>query len=271
MKWYFIDESITDGERRQGPYSIDEIHEFVNQGKISDSTLVWHSGESDWKTWKEASQALKEDLPPVPPTDEEMLKDTIEALEQIVKENKFRSRKFAGFFVRAFACVVDNLILGFFGGITLLVLSSAGVLDFETVQQATSAYINDPISAESTNKLLSTPGISTFITIWSVAQAIYFIAFQAIFSATPGKMLARIHIETTDGERLTWITSAARYLGSILTQFTLAIYGLGYLIVCIDPKRRALHDWIARTYVVHNTPKGKNDNAKESEGDKEIQ
>ena len=162
MKWYFIDESITDGERRQGPYSIDEIHEFVNQGKISDNTLVWHSGESDWKTWKEAAQALKEDLPPVPPTDEEMLKDTIEALEQIVKESKFRSRKFAGFFVRAFACVVDNLILGFFGGITLLVLSSAGVLDFETVQQATSAYINDPISAESTNKLLSTPGISTF-------------------------------------------------------------------------------------------------------------
>jgi uncharacterized RDD family membrane protein YckC len=84
-------------------------------------------------------------------------------------------------------------------------------------------------------------------------------------------MLARIHIETTDGERLTWITSAARYLGSILTQFTLAIYGLGYLIVCIDPKRRALHDWIARTYVVHNTPKGKDDNAKKSEGDKEIQ
>ena len=83
MKWYFIDESITDGERRQGPYSIDEIHEFVNQGKISDNTLVWHSGESDWKTWKEASQALKEDLPPVPPTDEEMLKNTIEALEQI--------------------------------------------------------------------------------------------------------------------------------------------------------------------------------------------
>ena len=38
MKWYFIDESITDGERRQGPYSIDEIHEFVNQGKISDNT-----------------------------------------------------------------------------------------------------------------------------------------------------------------------------------------------------------------------------------------
>lgn len=271
MKWYFIDESITEGERRQGPYSIDEIHEFVNQGKINDNTLVWHSGDSDWKTWKEASQALKEDLPPIPPSDEEMLKNTIKALEQIVKENKFRSRKFAGFFVRAFACIVDNLILGFFGGIMLLVLSSAGILDFELVQQAATAYINDPISVESTNKLLSTPGISMFISIWSVVQAIYFIAFQAIFSATPGKMLARIHIETTDGERLTWITSAVRYIGSILTQCTLAIYGLGYLIVCIDPKRRSLHDWIAGTYVVHNTPKGADDNAKESEGDKEIQ
>jgi uncharacterized RDD family membrane protein YckC len=29
-------------------------------------------------------------------------------------------------------------------------------------------------------------------------------------------------------------------------------YGLGYLIVFIDPKRRALHDYIARTRVVHD-------------------
>jgi uncharacterized RDD family membrane protein YckC len=42
-----------------------------------------------------------------------------------------------------------------------------------------------------------------------------------------------------------------RYLASIFTQFTLMLYGLGYIIVCIDPKRRALHDWIARTRVVY--------------------
>ena len=271
MKWFFIDESITDGERRQGPYSIDEIHEFVNQGKISDNTLVWHSGESDWKTWKEASQTLKEELPPLPPDDEETLRSTIEALEQIVKESKSRARRFPGFFVRAFAFIVDNVILGLFGGITLYVLTCMGMLDFELIQEATSAYINDPMSAESMNKLLEAPGMSTFISVWSVAQTIYFIAFHAILSATPGKKLCHIHVETADGNKLTWLSSTARYLCSILTQFSLAIYGLGYLIVCFDPKRRALHDWIARTFVVYDEPKGSKDSGNKSAGDKEIQ
>ena len=271
MKWFFIDESITDGERRQGPYSIDEIHEFVNQGKITDDTLVWHSGESDWKTWKEASQTLKEELPPLPPDDEETLRSTIEALEQIVKESKSRARRFPGFFVRAFAFIVDNVILGLFGGITLYIIACLGLVDLETVQQAASTYMNDPFSPESMNTLLGTPGMSTFISIWSVIQTVYFIAFHATLSATPGKKLVHIHVETVGGERLNWLSSTARYLCSLLTQFSLALYGLGYLIVCIDPKRRALHDWIARTYVVYDEPKGSKDSGNKSAGDKEIQ
>ena len=63
-------------------------------------------------------------------------------------------------------------------------------------------------------------------------------------------MLCHIHIETIEGERLGWISSLARYLCSILTQLTLLFYGIGYLVVAIDPKRRALHDWVARTFVV---------------------
>jgi uncharacterized RDD family membrane protein YckC len=95
---------------------------------------------------------------------------------------------------------------------------------------------------------------------------VYFIAFHATLSATPGKKLVHIHVETVGGERLNWLSSTARYLCSLLTQFSLALYGLGYLIVCIDPKRRALHDWIARTYVVYDEPVKKKD-----AGDKEIQ
>jgi len=269
MKWFFIDESITDGERRQGPYSIDEIHEFVNQGKITDSTLVWHSGESDWKTWKEASQALEtkeSEKTGANPTEDELLKSTIDALEQIVKENKLRVIRFPGFFTRAFAFLVDNLILGIFGGISLYIIACLGLVELDAVQQAAATYMNDPLSAESMNKLLETPGISTFISVWSVIQTVYFIAFHATLSATPGKKLVHIHVETVGGERLNWLSSTARYLCSLLTQFSLALYGLGYLIVCIDPKRRALHDWIARTYVVYDEPVKKKD-----AGDKEIQ
>ena len=67
-------------------------------------------------------------------------------------------------------------------------------------------------------------------------------------------MLLHIHVETVEGNKLTWGASIARYLCSILSQF---IYGFGYLIVLFDPRRRALHDWIARTFVVYDAPKRK--------------
>ena len=31
MKWYYIDESITDGDRRLGPFSIEEIQDLVQR------------------------------------------------------------------------------------------------------------------------------------------------------------------------------------------------------------------------------------------------
>ena len=66
-------------------------------------------------------------------------------------------------------------------------------------------------------------------------------------------MIMRIHVETREGNKIGWIGSVARYLCSLFTQATLPfLYGLGYLIVLVDPKRRALHDWIARTSVVLN-------------------
>ena len=256
MKWFFIDESITDGDRRQGPYSIDDIRDFVKQGKITEETLVWHSGMENWIAWKDATENFEKDYFERNPEQEAMLENTIKALEQIIETNK-QKKIFAGFFSRAFAFTTDNIILGFIGGIVLFVLAQAGVYDLEAIQQAAVTYLQDPISPDSMNKLMETPGMSSLLTIWSAIQAIYFIVFHAVFSATPGKMIFHIHVETAEGNKLSWGASVARYLCSVLTQFTLILYGLGYLIVCVDPKRRALHDWIARTFVVFDTPKEK--------------
>ena len=195
---------------------------------------------------------------PSPSLDQdELLESTIKALESIVEENKRRTRHFAGFIIRVVAFLVDNVILGVIGGLILFVFAAMGMLDLEQIEQATNLYINDPTSTDSLNALIVTPGMNLFLVICSIIQALYFVIFHALFSATPGKKLVHIHVETTDGNRLTWGSSIARYLCSVLTQFTMAIYGLGYLIVCIDPKRRALHDWIAKTLVVYDMPKTK--------------
>lgn len=252
MKWFYIDESVTDGERRKGPYSIEEIREFVKQGQIKEETLVWRSGEENWKTWKDFVAEEIHDKAREDAEREELLQNTIKALEEAIESDKLKIRRFAGFFTRAVAFIVDNLILGIAGGIVLFILGSFGLVEIDAIQEAASNYVKNPMSNEAITQLVEAPGMATFLSIWTVIQTIYFIVFHAIFSATPGKMLVHIHVETHSGERLTWLSSIARYLCSVLTQFTMVFYGLGYIIVCIDPKRRALHDWIARTFVVYD-------------------
>ena len=61
-----------------------------------------------------------------------------------------------------------------------------------------------------------------------------------------------------NGEKLSWAFSIFRFIASIVTQATIVFYGLGYLIVLIDPQKRALHDFIARTRVVHDLVEQKN-------------
>ena len=244
MKWFYIDTSITDGDRRQGPFSLEEIKDFVREGKITDETLVWHSGEANWKAWKDFPEASE----PPEPTEEEILKQTIETLLQ----GRLQRKRFAGFFVRANAFIIDNLILAFFGVLSLYILSAAGMVDLNAVTEIANQYVDNPTSTELVSKALDIPGVSTFFTIFSIIQAIYFIVFHAIWAATPGKRLMHIHVETADGKRISWAFSIFRFIASIITQATIYFWGLGYLIVLVDSQKRALHDFIARTRVVHD-------------------
>ena len=133
-----------------------------------------------------------------------------------------------------------------------VVLTQKDNICVENTQEALNSLADSASTTEAVSKLPSIRGVSLFMGILNVIQALYFIIFHAIYSATPGKMLVHIHVETREGAKIGWGGATARYLCSILTQMTLFFYGLGYLIVCIDPRRRALHDWIARTSVVFN-------------------
>ena len=244
MKWFYIDESVTDGDRRKGPYNIDEIFEFVKEGLITEKTLVWHSGMENWATWEE----MDESKSPETLSDEEQIK---QALETIIAEHK-NSKHYAGFLIRALAYLADGFILSVIGALFIFAFSAAHIIDLDSLVTAMNAVINDPTSEEAATKLVELPGMRSFFIFYAIFQAAYFILFNTVKSATPGKMLLKIHIETANGEKLNWVTAALRYVASLFTQCTIMFYGLGYLIVMIDPKRRALHDHIARTRVVYN-------------------
>lgn len=77
----------------------------------------------------------------------------------------------------------------------------------------------------------------------------YYVAFTALYGATPGKMLLGIRVVKTDGRPVDWLTALMReVVGKTLSILPL---GLGYLWAFFHPKRQAWHDLIADTLVVH--------------------
>ena len=243
MKWFYIDESITDGDRRQGPFSIEEIQGLVKEGKITGSTLVWHSGEEAWRPWKEAATEMEQNEA----NEDKILQETI---NEILKQQVL-TKRYAGFFVRGLAMSVDSFILGFAGVIVLAALSGAGIVNIQELLQSSEEFVTNP-SIETMNKFFGLPGMDMFASISLFIQTVYFIVLHALYGATVGKMLFRIHVETRTGNKITWMGAIIRYIASLMSMM---LYGLGYLTILIDPKRRGLHDFIASTCVVYNTPK----------------
>jgi uncharacterized RDD family membrane protein YckC len=79
---------------------------------------------------------------------------------------------------------------------------------------------------------------------------LYFILLESGASqATIGKQLMHIKVVDEQGHRINVGTSVIRNLSKILSAFLLLI---GFLLVLFNSKRRALHDIIARTYVVED-------------------
>ena len=193
MKWFYIDESVTDGDRRKGPYNIDEIRDFVKEGTIKDETLVWHSGMENWVAWKDIEESKEETL-----SEEEQIKA---ALEAILAEHK-KGKRYAGFFIRGLAYAIDNIILLVIGVLILAILNGMQAIDLNALSEAMEAYSNNPASDEALTNVLNVAGMRLFLIFWGIVQAVYFIAFTAVKSATPGKMLTHIHVEAANGDGL---------------------------------------------------------------------
>jgi uncharacterized RDD family membrane protein YckC len=67
--------------------------------------------------------------------------------------------------------------------------------------------------------------------------------------ATLGKKILGLKVVDLNGSRISFGKATGRFLASILSGL---ILGIGYLMVAFNPKKQGLHDQIAGTYVVKN-------------------
>jgi uncharacterized RDD family membrane protein YckC len=139
-----------------------------------------------------------------------------------------------GLWKRFFAAFIDSLILGLVGCVVGGVFGAGfGVL--------LAASDSSPQAADTGLSLMSN-------CIGLLVGAVYHIAFWSATGQTLGKMALGLRVVTETGEKPTIGVATVRYVGFILSGIILYI---GFAMAAFDDQKRALHDKIAKTFVVH--------------------
>ena len=130
--------------------------------------------------------------------------------------------------VRTFGAVADILII-------VVIWSVYGVF-FGEIPEAGFGF-----------KLEGLPALISFAGMFA-----YFIVTEAVWGATPGKMLVGMRVvNEEDGAVIGWQRSIVRNLLRVVDVFP-AFYLVGFFFAVSSPKTQRLGDRIARTVVVRN-------------------
>jgi len=259
MKWYYADAG-----RQVGPVEDAQLDELARSGAVRDDTLVWREGMANWQP----HSAVRGPAKPIP----------IPAAVPIAAETRFCSecgrpfpaqemvtigsaticaqckplymqrvreggqpigvRRYAGFWIRFVARIIDGIILGVVGLVINLPIQMALGL---------SAVRTGGDMAAALPMMLGTIGISLAISI--ALQAVYEIYFLSTRGATIGKLALGLKVIRADGGPLSTGLAAGRFLAYLLDMyFTLFI---GFIIAGFDSEKRALHDRICDTRVIY--------------------
>jgi uncharacterized RDD family membrane protein YckC len=156
-------------------------------------------------------------------------------------------RRYAGFWIRFVALVIDMIILGIVGTIIRIPLALIGFGSAASVGRIS----NPDDVAGALGPLMGMLGglILVSILIQFALNIIYEVYFLTSRGATPGKMALGLKVIRTDGAPISAGLAVGRFFGKILSGLTLYI---GFIIAGFDPEKRALHDRICETRVVYS-------------------
>jgi len=229
MAQYWV---IRGGERR-GPYEESDVLEGVELGTVRPNDLLWVEGMREGVPITEVIANLGAAPPSRPPLTLEPLARGARGASPYrppsarvddLAELALGNITYAGFWVRFGAALLDNLIVGVFVALALVIASRlAGVplLDGELW-----------------------PNLAVFFAGW-----LYFATLESgPRCAGYGKRAFHLQVlGAADLTRIGFLRATVRWLGRLLSTFLLLI---GYLMQPFTPRKRALHDYIAGTVVV---------------------
>jgi uncharacterized RDD family membrane protein YckC len=126
----------------------------------------------------------------------------------------------------------------------------AGFLVDSAVTQLGALVVGALVAFVASSLGLSAPGWLAAVfagTTWTLVVGGYFVLFWTTVGQTPGMRVAGLRVAGSDGQPPGALRSLVRFVGLLIA---LAPFGLGFVPVLFDSRRRALHDYLVGTVVV---------------------
>lgn len=153
--------------------------------------------------------------------------------KQATRRSKVEPR-YAGFWIRLVAYLIDSAILSFGIGI---IFGVAVVL---------------AMVVSGSGQDLSLAGLFIVLCAYALVIAgsiLYHVLLTKRYGATLGKMALGLVVITQSGQPLSWGDVLLReVLGKIVSGL---FFDLGYIVAAFTERKQALHDFMARTYVIY--------------------
>lgn len=250
MNWYYVEQG-----KQAGPVNDEQFDEMLRAGRITADTLVWHEGLPDWKPCREAkggamsggagaTEAVCAECGKMFPVDETIRYGDARvcAACKPVFLQKFQEgallyagpMRYAGFWIRVAARIIDGLIIG----VPMMIIFF--IVMFAAVRPQASQNPPDTVLPAVLTPILQVAFL--------VVQMAYEIFFLGKYGATPGKMACSIRVVTAEGDKIGYGRATGRAFGYFLSGI---ICYIGYIIVAFDVQKRALHDYICNTRVIY--------------------
>jgi uncharacterized RDD family membrane protein YckC len=162
-------------------------------------------------------------------------------METLPTENT--ETRYAGFWLRFVAYIIDDLLLGIAG--FLVALPFFGGIIFSAMGIAENPDETENIVAGVMGILGSIIGMTLVIAV--VAWLYYALMESSKNQATLGKMALGLKVTDMEGNRISFGKATGRFFGKIISGMILYI---GYILAGLTEKKQALHDLMAGCLVV---------------------
>ena len=206
-----------------GPATLDELREWILDGRVAGMTRVWRS---DLAAWSAADRYTE-------------LRPDLARLHASAVAQQARP---CGFWARLAAYILDRFILAaIFVAVWNPIAEQRHWTMPEFPQEMTTA------SVQQFRQQLA-PWVDHALPIFYPIFLLYDVLLVGRFGATLGKMAIGARITLLDGSPMTYRRALLRWLASRLSEFCLFV---GYFMILTNPEKRGLHDWLAGTRVVY--------------------